>query len=86
MKTIKNKIYKLFIVITIILIPAGLMSQTPDQIFKAAGTPGNPKVNISWNRYYTYDGIIEICKKIQNAYPDLFVFDYWDNRLPKHRW
>jgi hypothetical protein len=39
--------------------------------FKAAGTPANTKVQISWDRYYTHAGITDICKKLASAYPDL---------------
>lgn len=46
-------------------------SQTPAQLFKAAGSPVNPKVAMSWNRYNDHAGITEICKKIAAAYPDL---------------
>ncbi len=46
-------------------------AQTVDQIFKASGSPVNPKVPISWNKYYDHGGITEICKKISAAYPDL---------------
>jgi hypothetical protein len=48
-----------------------LLAQQPNQIFKAAGSPANPKVAVSWNKYYDYGGITEICKKIAAAYPDL---------------
>lgn len=46
-------------------------AQSGDDIFKAAGTPAHPKVNVSWNRYYTYEGISKICDAITEAYPDL---------------
>ena len=46
-------------------------AQTPQQIFKAAGSPVNPKVVISWNKYYDHGGITEICKKIAAAHPNL---------------
>jgi len=48
-----------------------VFSQKAEQIFKAAGSPANPKVSISWNKYYDHAGITEICKKIIAAYPDL---------------
>ncbi|MEY2639318.1 MAG: hypothetical protein RIR90_800 [Bacteroidota bacterium] len=48
-----------------------LAAQQPNQVFKAAGTPANPKVAVSWNKYYDHGGISEICKKIAAAYPDL---------------
>ena len=46
-------------------------AQTPEQVFKAAGSPANPKVTVTWNRYYDHAGIGEICKKIAAAYPNL---------------
>lgn len=46
-------------------------AQSADQIFKAAGSPANPKVAISWNKYYDWGGITEICKKIAAAHPNL---------------
>lgn len=45
--------------------------QTPEEVFKAAGSPVNPKVQVSWNRYYTYDGISKICDALVDAYPEL---------------
>lgn len=48
-----------------------VQAQTADQIFKAAGSPAKPKVNVSWNRYYDYGGITDICKKIAAAHPQL---------------
>ena len=48
-----------------------LQAQQPNQVFKAAGSPANPKVVVSWNKYYDHGGITEICKKIAAAYPDL---------------
>lgn len=46
-------------------------SQTPDQVFKAAGSPANPKVLLNWGQYYDHAGLGAICKKIAAAYPDL---------------
>jgi hypothetical protein len=64
---IKNYIFILSLVFTAF----GANAQTPEQIFKAAGSPANPKVTISWNRYNDHAGITEICKKIAAAHPDL---------------
>ena len=52
---------------------AGIAAQAQDAngVFRAAGSPENPKVSITWNRYYNHDGITEICKKIAAAHPDL---------------
>jgi hypothetical protein len=60
-----------FLLIFVLLITVQVFSQTPDQLFKAAGSPVNPKVIVSWNRYNDHAGITEICKKIAAAYPDL---------------
>lgn len=46
-------------------------AQTADQLYKAAGSPVNPKVAISWNRYNDHAGITGILKKIVQAYPGL---------------
>ncbi|MFT3824466.1 MAG: M14 family metallopeptidase [Chitinophagaceae bacterium] len=46
-------------------------AQKPEQIFKAAGSPANPKVAMSWNKYYDHAGIADICKKMAAAHPDL---------------
>jgi hypothetical protein len=48
-----------------------VQSQTAEQLFKAAGTPVNPKVEVAWNRYNDHAGIAQILKKIAAAYPDL---------------
>lgn len=66
MKQIKNLLPIFLTVLTV-----SLQAQQPNQIFKAAGTPANPKVVVSWNKYYDHGGITEICKKIAAAYPDL---------------
>ncbi|PIV50115.1 MAG: peptidase M14, partial [Flavobacteriaceae bacterium CG02_land_8_20_14_3_00_34_13] len=42
-----------------------------ENFFRAIGTPHQPKVEISWNRYNTYDGVTEILQKIVKAYPNL---------------
>jgi len=70
----KNK-YR-FIVFTLLLSLSTFYThkgytQIVDDIFKAAGTPANPKVSISWNRYHTYNGISKICDAIAKAYPNL---------------
>jgi hypothetical protein len=43
------------------------LAQTSEQIYKAAGSPVNPKVVISWNRYNDHAGIGDILKKIVKA-------------------
>ncbi len=46
-------------------------AQNADQIFKAAGSPANPKVAVSWNHYNDHAGITDIVKKIAAAHPEL---------------
>ncbi len=47
------------------------VSQSQEEIFRAAGTPENPRVKVSWNRYYTYEGIAAIARQLEEAYPNL---------------
>ncbi len=42
-----------------------------EKFFRAIGTPHEPKVEVSWNRYYTYDGVVDIMQKIAKAHPNL---------------
>jgi hypothetical protein len=46
-------------------------AQFPNNFFKATGSPSNPKVRVSWNRYNDADGLYQICKNIVEAYPGL---------------
>lgn len=63
-----RKIFSLLVFLTMLL---PTMAQNAEQVFKAAGSPVNPKVPISWNRYNDHAGITEICRKIAKAHPDL---------------
>ena len=47
--------------------PAGAQ----EKFFRAIGTPHQPEVQVSWNRYYTYEGMVDIMEKIAKAYPEL---------------
>lgn len=61
----------------IMLMAAGLAcstivkAQKPENIIAAVGSPSNPRVPISWNRYYDYTALTELCKKLAQAHPDL---------------
>lgn len=61
------------VLITCIMAITGVavQAQQPNQVFKGAGSPVNPKVPMSWNRYNDHAGITDICKKIAAAHPDL---------------
>ncbi|MGM0666901.1 MAG: M14 family metallopeptidase [Bacteroidota bacterium] len=65
------KIQKSLIVILSFLLTISARAQDDERFFKAAGTPVNPKVSVSWNKYYTYAGIKDLCERLAEAYPDL---------------
>lgn len=71
-------------IFSLIVITSSLVAQDAAGIFRAAGSPENPKVQISWNRYYTHAGITDICKKLAAAHPDLIklgtIGKSYDNR------
>lgn len=67
----KISIPSLFLLLFFMATGFSIQAQKPEQLFKAAGSPANPKVPIAWNRYNDHAGITEICKKIAAAYPDL---------------
>lgn len=46
-------------------------SQNAELFYKAAGSPANPKVQVSWNKYNTNQGVADICNRLAKAYPDL---------------
>ncbi|MBX2966453.1 MAG: peptidase M14 [Cyclobacteriaceae bacterium] len=62
---------KSILILSIVLVSVVTQAQDAASVFRAAGTPENPKVQVSWNRYYTHSGITEICKKLAAAHPDL---------------
>ncbi|MBL4642762.1 MAG: peptidase M14, partial [Flavobacteriaceae bacterium] len=53
------------------LFPLAIGAQNSTEIFRAAGSPHNPKVEISFNRYYTSEGLAALGKKIADAHPNL---------------
>lgn len=46
-------------------------AQVTEGTFQAAGSPANPKVEVSWNKYYNYQGISDITAELAEAHPDL---------------
>ena len=71
MKRVNNFIFLLFL----FTLSLPLLSQNAELFFKAAGSPADPKVQASWNKYYTYEGITELCKKLAKEYPDLVTME-----------
>lgn len=64
--------FKHTLLLAIILLFAGIIkAQNPENILAAVGTPPNPKVQISWNRYNDHTAITAICKKLAAAHPNL---------------
>ncbi|MFC3416909.1 M14 family metallopeptidase [Algoriphagus hitonicola] len=62
------------IILALALSAAGLVS-TPSsaqqKFFQAVGSPHMPKVEVAWNRYYTYEGLVDVMQKIAEAHPNL---------------
>ncbi|OEK04286.1 M14 family metallopeptidase [Roseivirga misakiensis] len=67
----KNFINKLVLSICLLGFTAAAYAQSADEIFRAVGSPHNPKVQISFNRYYTAEGHAVLTKKIADAHPNL---------------
>jgi hypothetical protein len=63
------------ITVFLLLLSVPAISQNEELFFKAAGSPANPKVQVSWNRYNTYEGVVDICNKLAKAYPDLVTLE-----------
>lgn len=59
------------ILFLLIAMTMGSVSKAQEKFFRAIGTPHEPKVEASWNRYNTYDGVVDIMEKIAKAYPKL---------------
>ena len=68
MKINKNILKSLLLVF---LFPLAIGAQNSSEVFRAAGSPHNPKVQISFNRYYTSEGLAALSKKIADAHPNL---------------
>ncbi len=50
-------------------------AQNAELFFKAAGSPSDPKVMTSWNKYFTYDGITDFCRKLAREHPGLVTLE-----------
>lgn len=52
--------------------PQTAEAQTSEEgFFPAAGSPANPEVQASWNRYYNYQGYTDLIERMAEAHPDL---------------
>jgi hypothetical protein len=71
-----KKIFSFRILIVILqLFTIPLVAQNEDLFFRAAGSPANPRVQVSWDRYNTYKGVVDLCTKLAKAYPDLVTME-----------
>lgn len=61
----------LFLALVLASQSAVVMAQKPENILAAAGSPPNPKVAISWNRYHDNTALEEIYRRMASAHPDL---------------
>lgn len=66
---------KIYIFLLFIILTSGINAQNEDLFFRAAGSPGNPKVQASWNKYYTNKGVADLCSKLVKEYPELITME-----------
>jgi Zinc carboxypeptidase len=59
----------------LLLFSIAASSQNAEMFFRAAGSPANPRVQASWNRYYTDEGITDLCTRLAKAWPDLVTME-----------
>jgi hypothetical protein len=71
-----KKIVLISTLLTISLLMATTVSaQNEEMFYRAAGSPANPKIQTSWNKYYTYEGVKDLCGRLAKAYPDLVAME-----------
>ena len=71
----KKVIINSIISVLFFMLTAPVQSQTDDLFFKAVGSPANPKVQASWNKYNTNKGILDLCTRLSKTYPDLVTLE-----------
>jgi len=71
-----KNIFKTIIAAALLLITINpLSAQKEDLFFRASGSPENPRVQTSWNKYYTYKGVVDLCTRLAEAYPELVTME-----------
>ena len=55
---------------------ASLLFAAPLASDAAAQTQSNYKVEIAWNRYYDYGEIVELCRKLEQAWPEFVKLEF----------
>jgi hypothetical protein len=66
----KNWIYKTLIGANLLFL-GFQQANAQDKYFRALGTPHDPKVQVSWNRYHTNKALEEIMKDMAKKHPNL---------------
>ncbi len=74
MKKKMNLLFILFFAVCLIS-PALRGQEFTSSALKALGAPNNPKVQVAWNRYYDWEGITDIMKRLAKAYPELATLE-----------
>lgn len=64
-------ILSLLIFLVTICAEAGIKAELPESALSGVGTPEHPRVWISWNRFYDWDALGAILKKLEAAHPQL---------------
>jgi len=70
----KKSLYTIAISL-LIVVSQQVTAQTGGFSYKAAGSPVEPKVAATWNKYYTYEGITDLCNRLVKAYPGLITME-----------
>ena len=70
----KKRLFTIAISIVIVAVQQ-VTAQTGGFSFKAAGSPADPKVAATWNKYYTYEGITDLCNRLVKAFPALISME-----------
>jgi hypothetical protein len=67
----RQKTLLLVLIITIAASNLIISQELPISGMRAVGSPHQPKVAMSWNRYHTLDEVYEFARALKKAYPDL---------------
>lgn len=57
--------------LALLFIAESSLAQTAAMFSQAIGSPADPKVRISWNRYHTSDGLHTLMEQLAKAHPNL---------------
>ncbi len=85
MRMVFTSVFLILIALVSDIKPA--LAQLEHTARRAVGTPHNPKVVMSWNRYYDLGEILDYCSRMASAHPELVRFEiigqsYLGNDIP----